>query len=116
MKLLRQLSIILSIAFTGELIEYIFNPPIPSNVISMLILLILLTRGIIKINMIDKVTKFLLDHLAVFFIPPGVSLINNFELLKREWLAIITIVVVSTVVIIVVTGLTIQFIKRRGLL
>jgi len=82
----------------------------------MLLLLTLLIRGIVKIKMIDKVAKFLLDHLAIFFIPAGVSLIKDFELLKDEWLAIITIVVISTIVIIVVTGLTIQFIKRRGLL
>lgn len=112
MKIFRQFLLILIIAFSGEIINYFFNTPIPGNVIAMILLLLLLTNGIIKLKMIDQFAKFMLDHLAVFFIPAGVSLINNLELLKNELFAIITIVIVSTIVIMVVTGLTIQFLKE----
>jgi holin-like protein len=78
----------------------------------MVILLALLSKGIIKLEMIDDIAKFLLDHLAIFFIPPGISLVNNLDLLKEECLPIFTSVFISTVVVIVVTGLTIQFIKK----
>ena len=113
MTVFRQFLIVLVIAFSGEIINYSFNTPIPGNVIAMMLLLILLSWGVVKLKMIEKVTKFMLDHLALFFIPPGVSLIKNLEQLKSEWAAILTIVIISTIVIMVVTGLTIQFIKGR---
>ncbi|WP_245684733.1 CidA/LrgA family protein [Orenia metallireducens] len=50
----------------------------------MVILLALLSKGIIKLEMIDDIAKFLLDHLAIFFIQPGISLVNNLDLLKEE--------------------------------
>ncbi|MFN2340274.1 MAG: CidA/LrgA family protein [Halanaerobium sp.] len=114
MKLVRQFSIILLIAFSGEVINYFFNTPIPANVLAMIILLTLLTTGIVKLKMIDQVANFMLAHLAIFFVPPGVNLINNLDLLKNDWLAILTIIVVSTIVIMVVTGFTIQLLKRRS--
>lgn len=112
MKIFRQFLIVLVIAFSGEIINHFLKIPIPGNVIAMILLLILLSKGVIKLKMIDQAAKFMLDHLAIFFIPAGVSLINNLELLKNELFAILTIVVISTVVIMVVTGLTIQFIKE----
>jgi holin-like protein len=113
MKLVRQFSIILLIAFSGEIINYFFNTPIPGNVLAMIILLILLSHGLVKLKMIAQVANFMLAHLAIFFIPAGVNLIKNLDLLKKDWLAILTIVVVSTIVIMVVTGFTIQLLKRR---
>lgn len=113
MKIFRQFVIVVLIAFSGEIINHFFNTPIPGNVLAMILLLIFLTTGFIKLSMIDKVTDFMLNHLALFFIAPGVSLIKNLDQLKEDWVAIITIVVASTIIIMAVTGLTIQFIMRR---
>ena len=113
MKIFRQLVIVVLIAFSGEIINHFFKTPIPGNVLAMILLLALLTTGLIKIKMIDRVAEFMLNHLALFFIPPGVSLIQNLDQLKEDWFAILTIVVASTIIIMAVTGLTIQFIMRR---
>ena len=113
MKLFRQLCIILVICLAGEAINKFFNLPIPGSVIGMLVLLALLAKGIIKLEMIDGIAKFLLDHLALFFVPPGISLINNLDLLREEWFPILAIILISTIIVIIVTGLTIQFLKRR---
>src|SRR6056297_182283 len=113
MKIFRQFLIVVLIAFSGEIINHFFKTPIPGNVLAMILLLGLLTTGLIKIKMIDRVAEFMLNHLALFFIPPGVSLIQNLDQLKEDWFAILTIVVTSTIIIMAVTGLTIQFIMRR---
>lgn len=112
MKLLRQLGIILGIALLGEIISKLLNLPIPGNVLGMVILLIFLSLKIVKIEMIEELSNFLLGYLAFFFIPAAVGLIANLDLLKEQGIAILTICVISTIVAIVVTGLTIQFVKR----
>lgn len=113
MKLLRQLAIVLIIGYFGELIHTIFHLTIPGNVIGMSILFVCLYTGIIKLNMIDKITNFLLDHLAFFFIPAGVGILTCLPLLKNKWTSFITICVLTTIIIIVITGWTIQLYIRR---
>lgn len=113
MKLLRQLAIILLIGYLGELIHTIFHLTIPGNVIGMSILFVCLYTGIIKVTMIDKITNFLLDHLAFFFIPAGVGILTCLPLLKNRWTSFIIICVVTTILIMVVTGWTIELYIRR---
>jgi holin-like protein len=110
--LLKQFSIILSIYFLGELLQKTFSLPVPGNVIGMLILFFGLSAGIVKLEMIDKISGFLLDNLAFFFLPAGVSLITCFTLLEGKWTAILEISVLSTVVILAVTGLTVELVKN----
>lgn len=96
----------------GELIQKISGLPIPGNVIGMLILFFGLYSGLIKLDMIGKVSDFFLENLAFFFLPAGVSLITCFALLEGKWTAILTVSLVSTVVTLAATGLTVQLVKR----
>lgn len=110
--LLKEFSIILIIYFLGELLQKISGLPIPDNVVGMLILFLGLYTGIIKLKMIGKISDFLLDNLAFFFLPAGVSLITCFALLEGKWTAILEVSLISTVVTLGVTGLTVEFVKK----
>lgn len=112
MKLIRQFAIILIICFLGELIRRIFSLSVPGNVIGMIILLLCLCTDIIKLEMIEEISKFLLDHLAFFFLPAGVGLISCLGILKSSWHYVMLIAFISTVVVMVVTGITVQLFKR----
>lgn len=114
LKLLRQASIILGIYFLGELLQKSLNLPIPGSVIGMLILLGLLYTGVIKLDMIEEISNFLLDHLAIFFIPAGVGLISSFSLLRGNWFAIIAVSFISTIIVLVATGIIVQIILKGG--
>lgn len=113
MLLIRQLGIIVGICFFGEFLNKILGVPIPANVLGMLTLLVLLMTGIINIEKIDKISEFLLEHLAFIFLPAGVGILNNIDLIKDQWLPIVVTVVLSTVIVMGVTGLTVQFLIRR---
>jgi len=113
LKLLRQMLIILLICIAGELIHEFLNLPIPGNVIGMVILFVCLCMGIIKIEMIAEISKFLIDHLAFFFIPAGVGLIAYFDLLKENFIAIFGISLIVTIVVMVITGQTVQILRKR---
>lgn len=108
MKLVRQLFIILLILFIGELIHNLFVLSIPGNVIGMLILVLCLCTKIIKLEWIEEVSNFLLNHLALFFLPAGVSLISCLKILNGKWIPLLCICLISTVIVITVTGFSVQ--------
>lgn len=110
--MLKQFSIILGIYFLGELIQKISGLPIPGNVIGMLILFFALYTGIIKLKTIGKISDFLLENLAFFFLPAGVSLMTSFGLLEGKWTSILEISLLSTLIVLVVTGLTVEAVQR----
>lgn len=111
MKLLRQFAIILIICFLGEVLHKLLNIPIPGNVIGMILLLAGLLSGIIKLEAIEEVSEFLLKHLAFFFVPAGVGIIASFDIMKGNWLKILSIILISTLIVTITTGLTVQALK-----
>jgi len=113
LKILRQFAIILMILLLGEGIRIGTGISIPGTVIGMILLFIALLTKIIKIEQIDMISKFLLDHLAFLFVPAGVGLISSLDLIGKAWLPIIAIVLISTVLVIGITGWTVQLLKRR---
>ncbi|WP_410509374.1 CidA/LrgA family protein [Methanosarcina hadiensis] len=110
--MLKQFSVILCIYFLGELLQKMFELPVPGNILGMLILFFFLLSGIIKLEMIDRISRFLLENLAFFFLPAGVSLITCFSVLEGKWTAILGVSIISTVVVLSVTGLTVEFVKK----
>lgn len=112
MKMIRQLAIILVICFLGELLRKILNLTIPGNVLGMITLLLCLCTGLIKLEMIEDISKFFLDHLAFFFLPAGVGLIASIAIVKNYWQYVLIIAFISTIVVMVVTGVTVQLLKR----
>jgi len=112
MKLLRQCLLIFGICLLGEILNRVIRISIPGNVIGMLILFACLSTGIIKLEMIDDISKFLLDHLPFFFVPAGVGLIANQDILKSNLIGFLTISIVSTIIVMIVTGHAVQIFKR----
>ncbi|CAK7027983.1 CidA/LrgA family protein [Tissierella carlieri] len=114
MKILKELGIILGILFIAHIIQQIAKIPIPATVLGMIILLICLLTGILKLEKIETVSEFFLDHLTFLFIPGGVGLIASLELIKEQWLPILVVIILTTALTIVVTGLTVQLLTGRG--
>lgn len=113
MKLFREALIILCIYLLGEIISNLLGLPIPGNILGMIILFILLYTKVVKLEQISNVTNFLLNHLAFFFIPAGVGLMSSVGIIKATWLQLSIICVVSTIVIIGITGTIVQFVAER---
>ncbi|MDW7732335.1 MAG: CidA/LrgA family protein [Methanolobus sp.] len=113
MKYLFQFGTILLVCLLGDFLHTSLDLPIPGNVMGMLLLLILLLTGIVKLSMIEDVSNFMLKHLSFFFIPAAVGLITCFSILEGKWTALMFISVVSTFIIAVVTGITVQVLVKR---
>lgn len=113
MNLLKEIFIIFAIWFTGDIIQKITNISIPGSIIGMIILFFLLQYHFIQVDSIKHFSEYILRNLAFFFIPPGVALISSFSILNGEILKLLFIIVSSTFLVIVVTGVTVQILISK---
>ena len=112
MKYLKQFLIILSISFIGEILKYIVPLPIPASIYGMVIMFICLQTKILKLDDVKSVGKFLIEIMPVMFIPAGVGLLTAWGILKPVCVPIILITVITTVVVMIVTGRVTQAVIR----
>lgn len=110
--MLKQFLIIFGFLALGELTVYITGIKLPSCIIGMLLLTAALKLKWVKLESVNKISKFLLDNLGFFFVPPGVALMLYFDLIKAELLPIIAATVISTVVVLIVSGHTHQLMRK----
>lgn len=113
MKYIHQFLIILTVSFIGELLEIILPLPIPASVYGLGIMLICLFTRIIKLQQIEDVADWLILIMPVLFVPSAVSLINVGETLMKDILVISIVTLISTIVVMVVTGKVAQSIIER---
>lgn len=113
MKYINQFLIIITISFIGELLELLLPFPIPASVYGLAIMLICLFTKIIKLYQIEEVADWLILVMPVLFVPSAVSLINVKDALINDILVISVVTLVSTIVVMVVTGKVAQYIIER---
>ncbi|MBT9779146.1 CidA/LrgA family protein [Clostridium sp. MCC353] len=114
MKYLKQISIIFGITMIGELLNQILPFPIPSGVYGLFLLLAGLCSGIIKLEDVERTGNLLLDLMPLMFVPVSVGLLDSFEALKAVLIPIVVISCVSTIVVMIVTGKTAEWIIHRN--
>ena len=85
----------------------------PASVYGIIILFVCLCTGIIKLKQIEKTADLLLMIMPVLFVPAGVGLITVWDKLSENLFEIIVITVVSTILVMAVTGLAAQAVIRR---
>lgn len=112
MKIVRQVILLLSIVFMGEFLNKIVNIPLPGSVLGLLVLFALLLMQIIRLEQIEETSEFLMKHLAIFFVPVGVGLMNIMDVLKETWFLLLVISVTSSILVMSVTALVVQFMRR----
>ena len=112
MKIIRQIGIIFTVCWLSILVEKALPFSFPASVIGMLLLFICLLTGILKIEHIQEKADFLLENMAFFFVPAGVSIINYFDVLESTWIQLVVICVISTVVTFAVTAWSVKLTVR----
>lgn len=112
MKHIKQFCIILFISFIGELLNYFIPLPIPASIYGLVIMLLVLKFKLLKLDQVQKTAEFLVDIMTLMFIPAAVGLINSWCTLKEILMPIAIIMVVTTILVMVVTGRVTQLIIR----
>ena len=110
--MVRQCFILFGCMAAGELITMLTGVKLPSSIIGMLLLTLLLKVKVIKLEWVRGLTDFLIANLGFFFVPPGVALMLHFDLIRAELLPIVGATLVSTALVLLVTGHTHQVVAK----
>lgn len=118
MKYVKQFLIILCVSFLGEILKEVLPLPIPASIYGLVLLFLALELRIIKLEMIKEAAKFMVEIMPLMFIPAGVGLLQAWGILQRLLIPVLVITVVSTIVVMVVSGrvtqLMIRFQRKGG--
>ena len=115
-KYLRQFGIILAVTCVGEIMKYFIPLPIPGSIYGLILMFVLLLAKVIKVEHVKETGEFLIETMPLMFIPAGVGLITSWSQLQPFLVPLLVITVVSTFVVMIVTGKVTDFLisKKEG--
>jgi holin-like protein len=106
-------AVLLAFQCLGELIAYVTRVPIPGPVIGMVLFLCLLSASPPLAQRVEYVSRGLLNHLSLLFVPAGVGVMALAGAMKDQLIAISLAIVVSTILSIVVSALVADRLMAR---
>ena len=114
MKWMKQFGIILLVSFVGEVLEKWIPLPIPASIYGIILLFLCLKLRIIPHESVHETGKFLIEIMPLMFIPAAVGLVNAWGIIRSNLLAYAVITVLSTALVMLVSGHATQLALRRG--
>ncbi len=109
--ILIQMGIFAGVLFVSSLISPLFPAsfPVPVPVIGLVLLYLLLTLHIVKVEWVEKFANFMISMIAFLFVPSGIQLTASLDIMKSQGIQIIVAIVISTVILLVVVAYTTSF-------
>ncbi|MCI8332813.1 MAG: CidA/LrgA family protein [Clostridiales bacterium] len=116
MKVIKPLAIIFFVSFLGEALHVLLPfLPVPASIYGLVIMLAGLLSGVIKLETVKTTASWLIAFMPLMFIGPSVQLMVSLRGQGSFIPAFIVISIVSTVVVMAVTGLVCQaLIRKKG--
>ena len=108
MKMMFQIGILFLVCLAGHAVSALLPFPVPGTVIAMIFLFLLLLFKLVKADHMKPLSDFLLKNMAFFFVPAGVNILANLDLVKDKVFALIAVVVLTTVLTFGATALTVE--------
>ena len=112
MKYIKQVAIIGTITFVGEVLHIILPLPVPASVQGLIILLVCLFSGVVTLEQVEDTAEFFIAIMPLMFINPTVSIMTMFGDVKNSIIGIFVTAFVSTVIVMIVTGWVAQLMIR----
>ncbi len=107
-----ELGLILVVCLAGEWIAALLPFAFPASVISMILLMALLMTGIIKEQMIQTVSKFLVVNMGLFFVPALVGTLQYVDVLKTQILPFLAVTFLTTPVVYLAAAWSVQLLMK----
>jgi holin-like protein len=113
--MLRAFVVIVCFQFAGEALSRFAGLPVPGPVVGLALLVLAALAWPPLGREVEEVADLLLRHLSLLFVPAGVGVLQYLDLLRREWLPLIAVVVLSTALTLAVSALVFAAMAaRRG--
>ena len=106
------LATLLVLQLLGEALVYVFKLPLPGPVVGMALLLVVLAVRPRQLAALKPTAQNLLQHLSLLFVPAGVGVVGNLDVLAAEAGVIAVALVASTVATLVVSVVTFRLVAR----
>lgn len=103
----------MAVSFIGELLHKFLPLPVPAGIYGIILLFILLESKLLPLSSIKEVGTFFIDIMPVMLVPAAVELMDYWGLIRSQLIKYIIATVVSTIVVMAVSGLITQCIIRR---
>jgi len=114
MIIFKQLNIIFAFYLCGEGISHLLPFSFPGGLIGLVLLYIALLLKWLKLDDVKLVSDFFIKYMAFFFIPAGVSILSSYELIEKIMIPISALLIISTLIVMAVTGLVVDLFVRRA--
>ncbi|GAA0136439.1 CidA/LrgA family holin-like protein [Paenibacillus sp. YSY-4.3] len=102
----------ISMAMNG--LAELLHLPIPGSILGIIVIFALLKSNIIKLSWIERGANLLLAELLLFFIPSAVGIMKYIPLLESDGVRILVVVISSTFIVMLSSGLIASRITKRG--
>jgi holin-like protein len=111
------IALILACQLAGETLARGLGLPLPGPVLGMAALCVVLALrarlgGPAWLAGVEPAGRFLLAHLSLLFVPAGVGVIGNLEVLSAQWLALAAALAGSTLLTLLVSVATFRLVSR----
>ena len=113
MKYIKQFAIIITFSFAGEVLRALLPLPVPASIYGLVLMLLGLVLHIIPLDSVKDTAKFLVEVMPLMFIPAAVGLLETWDVIAPAWLEYVAVTVISTWVVMIVSGRVTQFVIRR---
>lgn len=107
-RIVLQLALIWAVCLAGEKVADVLPVDVPGNICAMVLLLVFLISGVIRMESISEAADFLLDNMAVFFIPAAVAIMGSVDILAGSIIKLVVICLITTVLVFFVTSFTVS--------
>jgi len=113
-------AVLIGCQLVGEVVRQALRLPLPGPLIGMFLLtLVLMAGGSVRQavtprepSSLDRAANGLIANMGLLFVPAGVGVVAQMDVLRREWLPILAGLLVSTVLGLLVTGLVMHHVSR----
>jgi holin-like protein len=111
MEIIKELGLIIAFGYAGELAARFLPIRLPAGVLGIVLVFAVLSLGILRPRHFGKTADFISAHMAFFFLPLAVSILQNYQAVSPVLFQLITICVVSTLITFAVSYATVRFLR-----
>ncbi|EGV36105.1 CidA/LrgA family protein [Neisseria weaveri] len=110
--MIRAFSVIFGFLAVGEAVVFFSGVKLPGSIIGMGLLFAALHAGWVKVSWLQQMVDVLMGNLSLFLVPPCVAVMSYLDLVQRDLWSIVTATLVSTFLVLFVTGKVHELVRR----
>lgn len=107
-----QLAVLLVAQLAGEVVARMLALPVPGPVLGLALMVAIFAFRPALADYLGPVARTVLANLSLFFVPAGVGIVGNLDVLSSHWIGFVIIVLFSTVFAMLVSVGTFLLVSR----